>query len=98
MSWSKPCGAHAIAGDRLATLQVVTAREPSRTSTRSRLRRYSHEPLADRIWDVRHNLSTYDAAFVALSEALQAPCVTCDQGLANAPGHTAAVELFPAEG
>jgi predicted nucleic acid-binding protein len=59
------------------------------------LTRYGHEPLADRIWALRENLSAYDAAFVALAEALEVPLVTCDSRLANAPGVTA--ELFPPE-
>jgi predicted nucleic acid-binding protein len=58
--------------------------------------RYPHEPLAERIWALRHNLSADDAAFVALSEALQAPFVTCDERLAKAPGHRATVELYAA--
>ncbi len=56
--------------------------------------RYPHEPLADRIWELRNNLSAYDAAFVALAEALGVPLVTCDAALARAPGHRADVELF----
>jgi predicted nucleic acid-binding protein len=56
--------------------------------------RYPHLPLADRIWALRHNLSAYDGAFVALSEALDVPLVTCDARLAAAPGNTARIELF----
>lgn len=56
--------------------------------------RYPHPPLADRIWELRHNLTAYDAAFVALAEILDAPLVTCDGKLATAPGHNAKVELF----
>jgi predicted nucleic acid-binding protein len=55
--------------------------------------RYPHFPLADRIWALRPNLSAYDAVFVALSEALGVPLVTCDARLAAAP-HQAQVELF----
>ena len=57
--------------------------------------RYPHHQLADRIWDLRHNLTAYDATFVALAEALGAPLVTCDSGLAAASGHEADIELFP---
>jgi predicted nucleic acid-binding protein len=56
--------------------------------------RYGHAALADRIWELRHRLTTHDAAFVALSEALGVPLVTCDARLARAPGHQATVELF----
>lgn len=58
------------------------------------LTRYPHEPLADRIWELRHNLSAYDAAFVALSEALGATLITCDAKLAASPNIAASVELF----
>lgn len=56
--------------------------------------RYPHHPLVDRMWELRHNLSAYDAAFVALSEALRVPLVTCDVRLGGAPGHEAEIELF----
>jgi predicted nucleic acid-binding protein len=55
--------------------------------------RYGHEPLADRIWALRENLTAYDAAFVALSEALEVPLITCDARLAAAPGIV--VDLYP---
>lgn len=60
------------------------------------LMRYPHQPLSDRVWELRHNLTVYDATFVALAEALEAPLVTCDGRLASAPGHSANVELFTA--
>ena len=57
------------------------------------LRRYSHDFLLPRVWDLRNNLSAYDAVYVALAEALEAPLLTRDQRLAAAPGHHALVEL-----
>jgi predicted nucleic acid-binding protein len=57
------------------------------------LTRYPHLELSDRMWGLRHNLTAYDAAFVALAEALAAPLVTCDARIASAP-HDAQVELF----
>ncbi|MHB1467951.1 MAG: type II toxin-antitoxin system VapC family toxin [Solirubrobacteraceae bacterium] len=62
------------------------------------LMRYPHEPLGDRIWELRRNLSAYDAAFVALAEALEATLVTCDARLASASGHNAGIELFAVSG
>jgi predicted nucleic acid-binding protein len=56
--------------------------------------RYPHEELGDRIWELRQNLTAYDAAFVSLAETLGAPLVTCDGRLATAPGHVARIELF----
>jgi len=58
------------------------------------LARYPHEPLNDRVWELRDNLTAYDATFVALAEALGVPLVTCDAPLAAAPGHRARIELF----
>jgi predicted nucleic acid-binding protein len=50
------------------------------------LRRYPHRRLLPRIWELRHNLTAYDAAYVALAEALGAPLVTRDRRLAAAAG------------
>jgi len=57
------------------------------------LRRYPHDVLLLRIWELRGNLTAYDAAYVALAEALNAPLITHDRRLANAPGHRARIEL-----
>ena len=58
------------------------------------LTRYAHTAFLSRIWDLRENLTAYDAAYVALAELLAAPLVTCDIRLASAPGHTATIEVF----
>ena len=58
------------------------------------LTRYPHDMLLSRIWALRDNLTAYDAAYVALAEALDAPLVTCDTKIAAAPGHRARVEVF----
>ncbi len=57
------------------------------------LRRYPHGFLLSRIWDLRSNLTAYDAAYVALAEALDAPLLTRDRRLAAAAGHRARIEL-----
>lgn len=49
-------------------------------------------PFADRIWELRANLTVYDAWYVALAETLQTPLVTTDARLANAPGLRCSVE------
>lgn len=56
-------------------------------------RRYPHDFLLPRVWDLRNNLTAYDAVYVALAEALDAPLLTRDQRLAAAAGHHARVEL-----
>ena len=58
------------------------------------LNRYPHDVFLFRIWELRHNLTAYDTAYLALAEALAAPLVTCDARLASAPGHRARVELL----
>jgi predicted nucleic acid-binding protein len=57
------------------------------------LTRYPHDVLIPRVWDLRSNLSAYDAVYVALAEALDAPLLTRDRRLAKAPAHRARVEL-----
>ena len=48
-----------------------------------RLARYPHAPLRDRVWALRHNLSAYDATYLALAEAVDDPLLlTGDAGLA----------------
>ena len=55
---------------------------------------YPHELLLPRVWELRHDLTAYDAAYVALAEALEAPLATRDAALAAARRHTATVELL----
>jgi predicted nucleic acid-binding protein len=57
------------------------------------LRRYPHDFLLPRVWDLRNNLTAYDAVYVALAEALDATLLTRDHRLAAAAGHHARVEL-----
>jgi predicted nucleic acid-binding protein len=57
------------------------------------LRRHPHDWLLPRVWELRHNLTAYDAVYVALAEALDAALVTRDKRLAAAPGHQARIEL-----
>ena len=56
--------------------------------------RFPHEPLLDRVWELRGHLTAYDAAFVALAEALEVPLVTTDARLARTRGHQAEIESF----
>ena len=54
--------------------------------------RYPHEPLLDRVWQLRANVSAYDAVYVALAEALSDVLVTGDRRLARAPGLAVGIE------
>ena len=58
------------------------------------LHRHAHLDLLDRAWKLRDNISAYDAMYVALAEAIEAPIVTCDSPLAKAPGHRARIEVI----
>jgi predicted nucleic acid-binding protein len=61
---------------------------------RAPIARSSHRPLGDRCWQLRANLTPYDAAYVALAELLEAPLVTGDARLAAAPGVRCEVEVL----
>ena len=54
--------------------------------------RYAHTPLVGRIWELRHNFTAYDAAYIALAEATNSVLYTCDAQLCK--GHCAQVMLF----
>ncbi len=56
--------------------------------------RYPHLPLIERIWTLRSNVSVFDAAYLALAEALDAPLVTADAKLARAPIINTRIELY----
>ena len=57
------------------------------------LERHAHEPLLDRVWSLRQNLTAYDAVYVALAEILDTIVLTCDRKLAGAPGTADRIEL-----
>ncbi len=75
-----------IASDRLALALT--------RSERMRSVRWSHEELRARIWELRHRLSIYDAAYAALARHLDLPLVTTDARLATGVGPGIAVELY----
>ena len=56
--------------------------------------RYSHEPFLARIWELRDNLTAYDAVYVALAEALSTVLVTGDRKLVGSPRIRATIELM----
>lgn len=58
------------------------------------LERYSHDVLVPRIWQLRENLTAYDASYVALAELLGATLLTRDGRISRAPGHHAKIEVF----
>lgn len=59
-----------------------------------RLERSPHGPLLSRCWELRDNLTIYDAAYVALAELAEATLLTSDARLARAPGIHCGVEVI----
>lgn len=57
------------------------------------LRRHPHDFVLPRVWELRHNLTSYDAVYIALAEYLDAPLLTRDRRMASAAGHRARIEL-----
>ncbi|HEY0141015.1 MAG TPA: type II toxin-antitoxin system VapC family toxin [Thermoanaerobaculia bacterium] len=57
-----------------------------------RITRHPHADLLHRIWQLRHNVTAYDAAYIALAEKLNLPLVTRDARLARSSGHAARIE------
>lgn len=62
-----------------------------------RIARHAVAPLSDRVLSLRHNFTAYDAAYIALAEALREPLLTADMRLAHAPPgiHAARIETYP---
>lgn len=58
---------------------------------------FPYEAVAHRVWQLKENLTSYDASYVALAEALDTPLITVDRRLANAPGVMCAVEVPPVQ-
>ena len=58
------------------------------------VRRHAHTDFLSRAWELRDNLTAYDAIYVALAEALGARLVTCDAPLAATPGHAVRIEVI----
>ena len=57
--------------------------------------RYPVFLLLDRVWELRDNLSAYDASYVALAESLDCNLMTADARLSRAPGIRCVIELVP---
>ena len=55
--------------------------------------RYAHDLFLLRIWELRHSVTAYDAAYVALAETLAVTLLTCDARLASSSGHNAVIEI-----
>ena len=74
---------------RLERAEAITAAEASAAFEdlmQLNIELFSFEPFAERIWELRHNLTSYDAWYVALAEALHLPLATLDERLAKSKG------------
>jgi predicted nucleic acid-binding protein len=60
-----------------------------------RLTRVPHRSLLDRCWQLRRNLTTYDAAYVAVAELFDATLLTADLRLSRATGPRCAITTIP---
>jgi predicted nucleic acid-binding protein len=58
------------------------------------LHRHRHLDLLHRAWRLREHVTAYDAMYIALGQALDAPIVTCDAPLGRAPGHRTHIEVI----
>jgi len=82
---------------RLVLAREVTAERASAAVAKLALcgvRRWPHRGLRARVWELRDNLTAYDAAYVALAERLGCVVLTRDARLARAPGLAGRVELI----
>ena len=73
-------------------LESSAAEQARRDHFAFTISRHPLEPFAERVWELRHQFSAYDASYLALAEALGAPLFTCDSKLA-ADGHHAEVRV-----
>ena len=80
--------------ERAGELSAGRGREALEDLAAFRIERYPHHPFLQRIWALRANATAYDACYLALAEALDAPLVTRDRRLAGVPGHGARVEVL----
>jgi predicted nucleic acid-binding protein len=86
--------AHALRAQvRRERVSVDAARAALARWARLGLRRFAAVGLLARIWELRDNLSAYDATYVALAEATDCQLVTADVRLARAPGPTCAITV-----
>lgn len=92
------CDVEVVSGLRSALLRkelsIDRAAEALQDYKDLSLRLHTHRPLLERIWELRNNFNTYDAAYVALAERLNAEFLTADQRLARSVRAHTSVRLI----
>ena len=85
---------------RLARGEIAAGRAQAARGqlTSVQLLRYPFAPFSERIWELRANLSVYDAWYVSLAEWLGTSLLTADERLARAPGPHCAVQVVGGDG
>lgn len=78
---------------RCGDVDAADAERALRVWTRLGLRRLPVVGLLERVWELRENLSAYDATYVAVAETLDVPLLTADARLARAPGATCPITV-----
>lgn len=79
---------------RFGLLEPVRAVEALADLALLPLERISHTPFLSRMWELRDNVTPYDAAYIALAETFDAPLLTADARLSRAPGIRCEVVLL----
>ena len=76
--------------------ELVAARASSALDdyTSMAIERHAHTALLRRVFELRDSMTSYDGAYVALAEALDAPLATCDARLARSHGHRVKITLI----
>jgi predicted nucleic acid-binding protein len=82
---------------RRGSLESDAAEQALDELIRMELERVDHAPLLPRAWELRDNLSFYDALYVSLAEAIGQPLITFDGRIAKAPGLDAEIEVLAQE-
>ncbi|WP_419945908.1 type II toxin-antitoxin system VapC family toxin [Candidatus Poriferisodalis sp.] len=91
--------AHALRSmNRRGDISVAEAQRGLRNLADLRIMRIDHKVLLERCWELRHNLTAYDASYVALAEYTGATLLTGDGRLARASGIDCEVEIFDPAG
>ena len=81
--------------ERIREISRLEANSAHRDLLQLDLDLFPFAPFADRVWALRSNLTSYDAWYVALAEALGCPLVTLDRRLNRATGHACEVLIPP---